>query len=534
MFDKAMSKFASLFGQLAEIQKDIDDSAKRVVEGIARMIDVVDDEAPSSREALTGRDFSWYQEVTGALAADGFSAPAAYEPRAWMSRPVETRTIVEYSLDDNGAVVAYWFATNATAKRPERRTVNLITVFADGTSVDTVAGGVTSTLPLMDTEHEELLPEGTPVAQLLARHRARIAQHHGVRRTFASLDAYLANRQQRKQLRTAFWRGMGLSLVERYIGERFTGDSEEVGTAYLDAIRKHPEWYKYASAEADADLPAPAAAPARAMPLNFLMSQADDGRRTLTTFGMLFAGLPELLMTDLAANHCRAARVLAGTAARTIARSRSASANDAEFVAQLVAEHGARVTLTRADAIAAGVTHVDGNRDSTPVDVHLARRGFTIEDEPSLLHLDPLPDDTGTFDERLREACARLGVDVPAARGADTRDDAMREAHARAVTRLAEVRMRWKNRAVGEDKVLVKMRASQGEVGEYVWLAVRDWRDDALDGEVVTPAPRVGLTLGQLLTIEESQVYDQLVIGPAGATVPALTDIVATDYGMDI
>jgi hypothetical protein len=29
-------------------------------------------------------------------------------------------------------------------------------------------------------------------------------------------------------------------------------------------------------------------------------------------------------------------------------------------------------------------------------------------------------------------------------------------------------------------------------------------------------------------------VYDQLVIGPSGAAFPALTDLVATDYGMDI
>ncbi len=80
----------------------------------------------------------------------------------------------------------------------------------------------------------------------------------------------------------------------------------------------------------------------------------------------------------------------------------------------------------------------------------------------------------------------------------------------------------------------MKYRATQGELGEYVWLEVRDWRDGALDGEVVTPAPRVGVSLGQVITIEPSRVYDQMVMGPSGAAVPALTDVVATDYGMDI
>ena len=41
MFDKAQSSLASLFGQLAEAQKAIDDSARKIVDGIVRMIDAV-------------------------------------------------------------------------------------------------------------------------------------------------------------------------------------------------------------------------------------------------------------------------------------------------------------------------------------------------------------------------------------------------------------------------------------------------------------------------------------------------------------
>ena len=69
------------------------------------MIDDVNDEAPSSREALAGRDFSWYQEVTNVMTSDGFSRPAAFEPRAWMSRAVESRAIVGYALGDAGTIV---------------------------------------------------------------------------------------------------------------------------------------------------------------------------------------------------------------------------------------------------------------------------------------------------------------------------------------------------------------------------------------------------------------------------------------------
>jgi len=67
------------------------------------------------------------------------------------------------------------------------------------------------------------------------------------------------------------------------------------------------------------------------------------------------------------------------------------------------------------------------------------------------------------------------------------------------------VRACWLSRVINKQKVLVKIRATEGDVGEYVWLEVRDWRDGVLDGEVVTPAPRVGLSLGQHISIEESR-----------------------------
>ncbi|HEV7992893.1 MAG TPA: hypothetical protein VGP25_13765 [Gemmatimonadaceae bacterium] len=505
---------------------------------------------PPTREALAGRDFTWYEDVASTLASEGFSPPAAFEPSAWMSRPVASRSLVEYAHGDGGTIVTSWFAMNATKTRAELRIVNLFTLFEDGTTFDTVSGGSASLLPGMDSEREERMPEGTPMRELLARHRARIAAYGGAPHRFDTIAAYHASRQERKQVRVAHWKGLGLSLVERYVQERFTGEQAEVGEAYLDAIRKHPEWYKFANGKSEAASSSGSAtvkgqrdassgargasAAAPSMPLNFMMSETEGGRRTLTTFGMLFSGVPELLMTDVAANHCRAARVLAGTVASGLARIRCAHANEAEFMAQLVSPSGARITLSTADAIAANVTQAGGSRGGAPLDVRLTLRGFTAEDEPSLLHVDPLPDQAVSFDERLRAACARLGVEVPVARGADSGNDAMREAHERAVLRLDEVRARWNARVVTDEKVLVKFRATKGDVGEYVWLEVRDWRDGALDGELVTPAPRLELTLGQLIAIEQSQVYDQLVIGPSGEMVPALTDVVATDYGMDI
>ena len=537
MFDKAKASFASLFGELAEAQKSIDDSARRIVDSITRMIDVVDDEVPSSREALAGHDFTWHEGVALTLAAEGFGAPVGLESQGWMTRAVESRAISEYAIGDGGTVVASWFASLATATHPSRPVITLFTACEDGATFDTMAGSTLSHLPMLPTEHDDFVAEGTPVLDLLARHRARVAVHGSPPRRFESIDAYLVDRRARKQERSAFRRGQGLGLIERYIAGRFTGDKAAVGQSFVDAVRKHPEWYKYsggASGDAAPPAPSPAAATRSRMPLNFLTSVGEDGRRTLTTFGMLFRELPELLMTGVAANHSRAARVLVGTAARTIARERNASTDKPQFVALLTGPAGMRIVLTTADAIAAGVTRVARTDDPRTIDVHVGMRGFTGgEDEPTFLMVTPLPDDPRSSDDRLREACAQLGVDVPAARDADSADAAMREAHEQARERLGDVRDRWRAREASGETVLVKMRATQGDVVEYVWLEVHDWRDGTLGGKVVTPAPRVGLAMGQSLSIDESQVYDQLVRGSSGVTVLPLTDIVATDYGKD-
>jgi hypothetical protein len=537
MFDKAKETFASLFGQLAAAQKQIDDSARKIVEGVTRMIDVVDDEAPSSRDVLPGHDFSWHDDVARTLGAEGFDAPVGYEPREWLRRPVESRALAEYAIGDGGAIVASWFATPATATRASHRVVGMLTACEDGATFNTIAGGTSSHLPMLATEHDELLPAGTPVLEVLARHRANVAAHGSTPRPFESIDAFLAARQARKLDRRAFRQGQGLGLVERYIADRFTGDKKDVGKAYIDSIRKHPEWYKYSGAtpSAESQPPKPSTPTwAPPMPMNYMMSASEDGRRTITTFGMLFAGLPELMLGGVAANHSRAARVLLGTTTRAIARHSKEAADDAQFVESLTGQAGMKIMLTSTDAKAAGVAQGGPTGKPRAFDVHVAMRGFTDDDEPSLLGVNPLPNDTRSLDDRLRDACAQLGVDVPGARGAESADEAMHAAHVRARERMDEVGERWTTSEANGEQVLVKFRATQGDVGEYVWLAVRDWRGGSLVGDVVTPAPRVGLAAGQSVTIDESQVYDQLVKGSSGVAIVPLTDIVATDYGMDI
>jgi hypothetical protein len=540
MADKPDFDFASAFRQLSEAQQQIDAAAKTIVEGVQRMIDVVTDEAPSNRAALAGRDFSWHEGVARMLSDDGFGAPEAFEPRAWMSQAIETRALAEYAIGDGGTVIANWFALPPKGARPEHRVVVLSSISEDGHSFTTTHNGARSNLSHPPTTHADYVEPQLSLRDVLIRHRAAVAHHGTPMRRFADVASYHAARTEVSERTANFRRDQGLGLVERYIRANFQGENADVGEAYLQAIRAHPEWYAYADRGRATPEPEPVRTPADSgahaarMPLVFLMSEGESGRRTITTFGMLFAGLPELLASEIAANHCRAARFLLGTVSRAIARQRQEAGDESALLAALVSTAGATVTLTAQDVVA-DEPDAPSPGSAAPVVVHVARRGFTADDAPALLGVDPLPGTAGSLDERLRAACRQLGHDTPPGRSAESMEEAMQDAHMQAVARLPDMKRRFQSGLGAGERLCVKTRrAVSDDVGEYIWLEVHGWTDRDLSGEVITPAPRINVAAGQQLTIGEDRVFDYLVAGPDGILEPSRTDQVAGDYGLDI
>ena len=241
---------------LAEAQERIDASARKVVEAITRTIDVQSDETPSSRAAFPGRDFTWYDQVVRALANEGFGTPVGMEPRAWLTRPVESRSLAEYAAGDAGTVLANWFELPPRGNKPAHRVISLVTATQDGHSFTTSFNGTPTGLPLPPTKHVEYVSESMSLAALLARHRATVAHHGATPRAFADFATYLEWHRHEQERTAHFRRAQGLGLIERFLEERFGGEGEEAAREQLKSVRAHPEWYKYAASTDSASIDA--------------------------------------------------------------------------------------------------------------------------------------------------------------------------------------------------------------------------------------------------------------------------------------
>jgi hypothetical protein len=274
MFDKLKFSMQSAFREMSEAQQKIDASARRIVEGIQRMIDTLPDEEPSSRDALAGHDFSWYEATARTLSAEGFGTPQGFEPTGWLSKPVESRTLSENALGDGGTILATWFVVRATATRAEQRIVAFSSISEDRHNFDTVPDGTASNLPEPPTAHTDRVDLKLSLVDMLNHHRAWVSRHGVPMRRFPDVTTYHTARTEVAARTARFRRDQGLGLVERYIATRFLGDKAEIGAAYVDAIRAHPEWYAYSdrgreAPESQSAASSPSDASARPCPSTF-------------------------------------------------------------------------------------------------------------------------------------------------------------------------------------------------------------------------------------------------------------------------
>ena len=85
----------------------------------------------------------------------------------------------------------------------------------------------------------------------------------------------------------------------------------------------------------------------------------------------------------------------------------------------------------------------------------------------------------------------------------------LREAHRRAVARLAEVRRRFQAGLPAGEVLLVKLGFKSEEVVEYMWVAVNTWRGNRLQGQLANVPEWIrDLNAGDPIEIDQSQVFD--------------------------
>lgn len=277
--------------------------------------------------------------------------------------------------------------------------------------------------------------------------------------------------------------------------------------------------------------------------LTFLRSE-DAGRWHVTTLGMHQYRLPELQMKRIAGNHCRAARFLLSVAAARIAQEAQAAApekpRDGEWFS------GREFTLSSAD-VPPNAAYLVAGREPIPVEsgeakFRLALQTMTTNEraegrwDAELLAVLPPAAFAGDADEWLRVTCRCLGQDTPAARPMAAQNDELQRASAEARTSLPAIRARFAA-GLGDRTLLVKTALPTRAGGEeYVWVEVTGWRDDGiLTGTLaVRPVDCPGYRQGQEMEVREGAVFDRTILSPDGTAEPALTDIVAQDFGLDI
>jgi len=340
----------------------------------------------------------------------------------------------------------------------------------------------------------------------------------------------------------------GVRLFEPWLRSMLGEGYDERGQPIVEVILAHPEWWtgeKEASSTSSTSTDSPTVAdPDAPPPLMFLASREGD-RGHLTTFGMMMVGLPELQMKELAANHWRAGRFLTSTVAKKL-RDHAALQEDREAF-HTALRNGITLSLGREDVFPSQPMVVwggDPDADSGvagPVAVRLILEGFADEtggsDDAELLILLPPHGYGSDKDTWLRDSCRALGQNAPNPLPADSLDSEMQKASEKARATLGAVREKFRRGLPSDQTLAIKIGLTTPAGGrEFVWIKVNEWAADGiLIGTLETePIKCPGFLLGQTMRVPESDVFDRAIGGAQGMVDPALTDIVAQEFGVDL
>jgi hypothetical protein len=347
----------------------------------------------------------------------------------------------------------------------------------------------------------------------------------------------------------------GLKLFEPMLRGKLGDEYDERGAPLLEAILAHPEWWTGEQASPQS-LPSPGErgapptspsspigahsdAPARLM----FLSSREGGRGHLTTFGLLFEGLPEMQMKQLAANHWRAARFLVFTVAKKLRDHRARLDGGEAFGSEL--RTGLMLTISREDVSPRESTVVSSRYPEAdsgvagPAVVRLKLEGFddnANDPDTELIHVLPPHEYRADKDTWLRDICRSLGHNAPDPLPLESLDAEMQAASEKARATLGALREQFRRGLPPGQTFAIKIGLTTTVGGrEFVWIKVNDWRDGILTGTLETePNQCPGFLEGQVMLVPESDVFDRAIGTPDGMIDPALTDIVAQEFGVDL
>jgi len=237
----------------------------------------------------------------------------------------------------------------------------------------------------------------------------------------------------------------------------------------------------------------------------------DQGRLKIIVHGMLHFGLPALVVDNVPrglGNSCErglmgVAQIVGRTALLLKARSEQPSST---------LEFPIDATVSEQDVQVAYGFAADGAARSIDVRLELEPDG-----NPAFIKVLPPRHRANDFVGWINEFASAFASPLPSTASHLYHDEAMEEAHGRAVAELPYARQRFLSGEITPGMTLVKYAFRVNEhQSEYMWLAVREW-GKMITGELINqPVQRADLKMGQIVTIDSADVYDWVVAGPGG------------------
>lgn len=547
---------ADALEQIVAYQHELEEKAKSIVETVRTMLAAMREDLVEGGNARFRRlHGAWYDDVDRQLTALGFTTLGEYHdatPRGDV--PPEGRSFYRFARSGDGTVVASWFwFPNPAAPHG---CVVLHTWADNGTLAVTGSGIPESGLPNPPEHLMTRLDAGISVQRIVDAHLEGVRQLDATLMRPAGMEEIIALRDADFEKTHAYRAGLGVELFEPLLRHTWGDQYEEEGAPFVDVIRENPHWWTGAEPEAqdeDDGEPLDPGEPPRFM---FLMSRDEDGdgRGHITTMGLALRGLPELQMKELAANHCRGARLLIGAVVRRLVQHVAVlPPSEQPLEARL---SGIELMIQPEDPWMPGPVPSTGLPPGEAVTVGLRMEEFAGERQESaslggllsglfggggsaaLLRIVPPGSWTGSADEWLIDVCRRLvKVEIPAAAPLSAFDDTMRAASERARRSIPELRHRLNTGLPAGHSIIVKtgLPASNGGT-EYVWVTVRSYDDGAFVGTLaVEPNDLPEFAMGQEMRVPDADVFGRGIHSETDGMIEhPITDEVALDFGVDL
>ena len=528
--------------QLLEAQNEIDEKAKRSLESLRRYLVVITENlVPGFNKKFAKAHGEWYATVEKSIVAAGFTPLGQWQNADPGDTPDERQSYYHFALGDDGAIIASWFSFVGPEK--PMRCVVLQTYAENGKSCVTESGITPSGMPPHPDETIKAFPEGASVAGMVKVHRGLSAQLGAPAKRFTDMTGIMAERHADTVRTVEFRKSVDHVVLAQGMLDQVFGKGDEYAEELMTAIKAHPEWW---TGEAPAQPTIDASEPPQFM---FLMSRDEDteeGRVHVTTAGLAMRGLPEMQMKELAANHCRGARLLMGITAMEILKyAASLPPSDTPMEERL---SGIELPVKSHP-----IHPVDAPLEEVVVALEMEEFGgksgqlanmFSVilqkKKAAMLLRVKPPKAWSGSADEWLRDACRRLSggtIDIPAPLPWKAFPDTMDAASKRAVANLPELRHRIKSGLPPGHFAVVKWPLTAKSGGrEFVWVKVTDAPPGEFVGTLaVQPADVDGYELGQTVRVPDAEVFDRGIFSEDQQVIqPPVTDDVAQDFGVDL